>query len=290
MRFRPEDRYRLLQSRIDAYARLEGVTITRRTALRWTGLASLLATVGCDDGSSSTSGELEGGTGDEGAGTDTSAGNDATSGNTSDASDESGSGSDTSSGETGETGQAPLSLEELMAIIHPWAVELVASSAPDDLGYNANVEALLEALVIDLPDITNGGYDLEELLVNAPIEIFEIHMTPGSVIPLHDHADYIGSIVGVEGSCETINYTQLTQPDPEGWFEVQEVASGNITPGVTGSLGLVEANFHVLQAGPQGAKMVDVFTFFSPSGYSNWAQLDPTPVDAAQKIYRCRWA
>jgi predicted metal-dependent enzyme (double-stranded beta helix superfamily) len=285
MKFRPEDRYRLLEAKLDAYRSLEGVTITRRTALRWATFASLIATVGCAEESESESDD-PGLDAESEAGASTGASEESeASGETSDGTSNETTGTDESS----ETGSEPLTLEELMAIVHPWAVELVAAANPDDLSYNADVEELLLNLVVDLPDLVSSGYDLEALLVNAPVEIFEIHMAPGATIPLHDHRDYIGSILGVEGSVDATYYTKMTDPDPQGWFEVQEISNGSISPGSVGSLGLVEGNFHVLTAGPQGAKLVDVFTFFDPQGYSNWAELDPTPINAAEKIYRCRF-
>ena len=99
----------------------------------------------------------------------------------------------------------------------------------------------------------------------------------------------IGAIMGVEGSCDTTNYTKLTEPDQNGWFQVQEVASGTVTEGVTGSLGLVDANFHVLTAGPQGAKLVDVFTFFSKRAGSRSLDVAEKPRDAEARVYEAAW-
>jgi hypothetical protein len=289
MRFRPEDLHRKIESRFDAYSRLEGVTITRRTALRWGSLASLLAAAGCSDASGGDQGTSGSDASDDAGtlGTSGESGDDGGLDTTGDESDSTDSAGDEG---TEDTGLEPITLEELMAIVHPWAVDLVAAGNPDDLGYNAECEELLARLEHELPYLMAPNYELDPLLIMAPVEIFQIEMSPGSSIPLHDHQDYIGSIVAMAGNCDAVNYTKLTEPDPEGWFELQEVSSGTLMPGMTGSLGLVDANFHVLNAGPNGCQLVDVFTFFDPQGYSNWADLDPTPLNAENKIYRARYA
>ena len=186
---------------------------------------------------------------------------------------------------------APLSLTELMALVGPAAEELVAASDPDDLGFLSYVAELMPRLQVTLSNQNAQNWDMNTLFAQGPVEVFELEMAPGAQIPLHDHRDYIGVLLGMGGEVHCANYTRVGEPSPPGAeFMLQKTAEEILTPGKASYLGLELHNFHVVTAGDERARLVDLFTFFpGGDGHSYWADLDPEPVDAENAIYRAWW-
>ena len=184
-----------------------------------------------------------------------------------------------------------ISIDELLSLILSDAQTLVQNPQQDESEYLEKVHELLARLETTLPDLgVTSGYRLRSLASDGPIEIYEIEMAPGAEIPLHDHRDYIGNLLGWEGSATTTNYTRVEGDVESGWFLLQESAKIELTHGQRGYLGRSTHNFHVVQAGKNGAKLVDVFTYYPGQGGSRFAELDPDPIDSAKKIYRARWS
>jgi len=183
----------------------------------------------------------------------------------------------------------PITLQELLDAVHPMAAALVAQRNPNELPYLDEVESLLQLLEITLEPLGTPTYDLETLAAKGPVEIVELEMAPNAVIPLHDHRDYTGALLGVHGSAKVVSYTLAEKQDDGPGFLLHKDADVEMGVGATGTLGLTLRNFHILTAGPEGARFVDVFTFFPGTGYSYFAQLEPEPVDAENDIWRAHW-
>ena len=63
-----------------------------------------------------------------------------------------------------------------------------------------------------------------------------------------------------------------------------------ILPGRFSSLGTTRENVHDLVAGPEGAVVLDVFTFLPNAQGSHFMDVAETPRDAERKIYDASWA
>jgi hypothetical protein len=47
---------------------------------------------------------------------------------------------------------------------------------------------------------------------------------------------------------------------------------------------------HVLTAGPEGAVVLDAFTYLAPEARSHYMDVEPKPRDAERKIYDAAWS
>ena len=289
------------QQRLEAHLRelnaLPGIRVTRRGALKWASLGALAANLGCDAGAgSATAGGVDARAQRPAADTfEPTAQDNGSSG---------GQRADTQRREALDAGSpdateapvrpdvSPLSLPELMALIHPEALALVESEQPElaEMPFLNFISEVLPRLVTELPGLGTPSWDIETLLSQPPVEIVTLEFAPGAVIPLHDHRDYIGAIMGVEGEVECVNYTRVDGYSEPGTFLLQQSGQKMLTAGVTGALGSEWNNFHVLTAGAETARLVDVFTFYpGGAGYSAWAEVESEPTDPANGIYQATW-
>ncbi|HIA00385.1 MAG TPA: hypothetical protein EYN66_00460 [Myxococcales bacterium] len=195
-----------------------------------------------------------------------------------------------SSRKTPDSAESPLTLEELVELLMPEAFDLIKAANPWDMPYMKYCSELLARLVIELPPLHANKWDLETLVKIPPVEIVELEIAPNTTIPLHDHRDYIGAILAIDGQVDCVNYTRIDGPAEPGAFLLQQSKQALLTPGDTSCLGLSQHNFHLLKSGAKTARMVDIFTFVpGGEGHSYWAQINDTPVNEEQGIYSARW-
>jgi hypothetical protein len=122
--------------------------------------------------------------------------------------------------------------------------------------------------------------------------VMQINMSPGAALPWHDHRDYNGVILGLEGSVRARNFEILgDNPIPPAGqsFEIRQTADTVVEPGRVSTLARNRDNIHDLRAGPGGARLLDVFTFFPGSAGSHYLAVDETPVEGRPDIYTARW-
>lgn len=118
-------------------------------------------------------------------------------------------------------------------------------------------------------------------------------LEPGKGFSHHDHRDYNGVILGVEGEAHVRNYDILGDDPvpPEGdVFRIRQTRDDLILPGRLSTLGTSRDNVHELIAGPEGATVLDVFTFMNEDARSYFMEVDPEPRDAERKIFDATWA
>jgi len=183
-----------------------------------------------------------------------------------------------------------LTLDQLVEIVHPEAKKLVESASGDEIAYLEMVAALVPKVVVDLPDLKTPKWNLKKLKELPPIEVVEIEIAPGHSIPLHDHRDYNGVLCGVDGEAHCVNYSAYAGDAPEGMFLLQKTYEDTLTAGKSAYLGLELHNFHVISAGKTTTRLLDVFTFW-PGGAatSAWAKINPKPVNEKDQVYMGWW-
>ncbi len=125
-----------------------------------------------------------------------------------------------------------------------------------------------------------------------PIHVTEMRLKPGAHLRHHDHRDYNGVIVGVEGDVRIKNFDILgddpTPPEGET-FQIRETQDTFVTRGQFSMLARKRNNVHDLVAGKDGAKVLDVFTFFTRQATSYFMDVEAEPRDAEQRIYDAKW-
>lgn len=191
---------------------------------------------------------------------------------------------------------SPLSLQEIIDLVMDEAKALVKDKSIEEKDYQTRVGKLLARLDKNerIPRLNTGpSHNIKRLKGEMPIQVFVLEMAPNARIPLHDHGNRIGNLVGWRGSATTTNYTPLDKGSSGDSFLLQESAHTDVKPGTTAHLSRVDNNFHVVEAGPQGATMIDFFTYYQkasgqPGEGSRWARLGEV-VDKDKKIYRARY-
>ena len=126
----------------------------------------------------------------------------------------------------------------------------------------------------------------------VPFVLVMLRLDPGKGFGHHDHRDYNGVIRGVEGEVRIRNYDILGDElvPPKGrTFQVQETRHERVLPGSLSTLGLRRDNVHDLVAGPEGARVLDAFTFLKRGARSHFMEVDATPRDAENNIYDAAW-
>lgn len=197
-------------------------------------------------------------------------------------------------------GEGPLSLDEIVKMVVEDAKKLVGDKSLSESEYQARVNRLLARLDENerIPRIDPGHiHNMKRIAGQSPIHIFVMEMAPNANIPLHDHSNRIGNILGWRGTIKTVNYSIIDEDEArsDGSFLLKKTDSRTITKGQTGYLGRKEHNCHIVTAGPRGATLLDMFTYYDESGAgkpgagSRFVSLGEL-VDKEKGIYRARYS
>ncbi|MEM9799190.1 MAG: hypothetical protein AAGA20_02625 [Planctomycetota bacterium] len=190
-----------------------------------------------------------------------------------------------------------LDIAEFIAEMHPRAQRFVASGGEREEAYLMAVGELMTRLETPTPEQVRSSMTAfaEQQPADSAREIWVVmfRLEPGKGFSHHDHRDYNGMILGVEGSAHVTNYDILGPslvPPPGETFQIRQTRDDIILPGRFSSLGTTLENVHELTAGPEGAVVLDVFTYLKPGARSYFLTVDSTPRDEAQRIYDATWA
>ncbi len=196
----------------------------------------------------------------------------------------------------------PLSFENMVALLRPRAKALIQAPVPDEEAYLRQVAGLMLRLIrqTDPAAPAAGPVAFNALLDERPLVIYQIKMAPGASIPLHDHRHYNGVLMGLEGACRCRYFDLLPPAGAAKWgtadgqpptgadFLLKPTMDCQLRPGTTGQLSRVKNNIHELVAGPDGARMMDVFTFFRQDGTSHWLEQRGKKLDGSGNLL-ARW-
>jgi len=188
-------------------------------------------------------------------------------------------------------------LEDLVYALRPRARELIVAAAPDEeqyLAYVAHSLARLAPPKVGVEDVAAGAYEMNGLCRFRPIAVFEMRLAAGARLELHDHRDYNGVLSCARGAVRCASYDivgdlaaarALKGDEP---FEVARLSEERMRPGDVSTLSRSARNLHELEAGPEGAVLYDVFTYFDPRAGSHGVVLGPA-VEGASGRYEARW-
>jgi hypothetical protein len=198
----------------------------------------------------------------------------------------------------------PLTIDQLVARLRPEARRLIASDRPDEAGYLAAVSSLLARYTPDEPwamrDIGDSGWSMNTAAWMPPVVVFDIHMRPGSKIHLHDHRHYNGVLLCTEGSVRCRNF-DIVQPDGERLdiaageaptgedFLIRQNKDATLERGHLSTLSRDRDNIHHIEAGPDGCKLADLFTYFRREARSYELDWDEQPLSRNGDRYKVSW-
>lgn len=197
-----------------------------------------------------------------------------------------------------------LSIDQLVARVRPDARRMIASDRPDEAAYLSAVSALLARYKPEEPwemrDVGDSGYSINGTAWMPPVVVFDIHMRPGAKIHLHDHRHYNGVLLCTEGAVRCRNF-DIVQSDgkrldiaagevPTGEdFLIRQNKDATIGRGQMSTLSRDQDNIHHIEAGPDGCKLVDLFTYFRREARSYTLDWDDQPLSKGGDLYKVAW-
>ena len=208
-----------------------------------------------------------------------------------------------------DTPTAALTIDQLMANLRPRAQKMIASDNPDEASYLAAVSMLLARYQPEEPwrlrDPGERGFSINTLGWMPPVVVFDIRMRPGATIHLHDHRHYNGVLQCLEGEVRCRNFDIVTDQTQPG-APVLDIAAGEVPPvgedflirqntdatlkrGQLSTLSRDRDNIHHVEAGPEGCKLADVFTYFRREARSYELAWDATPTTRNGDTYKVAW-
>ncbi len=186
----------------------------------------------------------------------------------------------------------PAFLEQL----YPLAKRLVDSGGEDEEAYLMTVAAAMTRIQDPKAPLREAMQAFRKQHQRAgarfPIAAMTMDLKPGKGFSHHDHLDYNGVIMGIGGEARVRNYDFVGAPpaqDSGKSFEVRETRDDLILPGRISTLGRSRDNVHDLVAGKDGARVLDVFTFFSKRAGSRSLDVAEKPRDAEARVYEAAW-
>jgi hypothetical protein len=186
----------------------------------------------------------------------------------------------------GETDDdADLTWDALVKQAVPLAERHVKAKKPNEEVYLNRLAALAHRLKIP----SEGAH----LQAKRPLTVAQFRFEPGRGFPWHDHRDYNGLILCVGGEAR-VRSADILGGDPRPaagkTFQIRETVSAVLTPGTASRLTRSKDNVHDVRGGPDGARVLDFFTFFEPGGRSVNLTVDEKPRDADRRIYDATWS
>jgi hypothetical protein len=126
------------------------------------------------------------------------------------------------------------------------------------------------------------------------IVVVQWRMEPNSVYPAHNHPNYNGLTLGLEGECRIRCFQArgaLPPRDSTQSFQLTETQSTVLRPGTVASVMTTQRdNIHDLSTGPGGARAIDVMTLVDKHVGFSFVELGGViRVDGGRPVRAARW-
>ena len=129
-----------------------------------------------------------------------------------------------------------------------------------------------------------------------PFNVVQWRMEPHAVVAPHCHPNASVCTVGLEGECNVRHY-EIDGPAPRfdsgsaETFSIRETRRQIIAPRDVSTLSRSRDNIHCLQAGPKGARGIDITTARGGDGTFSFMHIEPQKAacSTAQDTFNARW-
>lgn len=189
-----------------------------------------------------------------------------------------------------------LTFTEFLEEMYPLARRLVKSNGEDEDAYLLTIAAAMSRLRDPGAPMRDAMKEFSSKHKKEgerfPLSAMTMRLKPGRGFSHHDHLNYNGVIMGIEGEARIRNFDFLGEVPPvdsKKTFQIRETRDDLILPGRFSSLGKKRENIHDLVAGKDGARVLDVFTFFKKGATSRYLDVEDKPRDAEARIYDVAW-
>lgn len=201
---------------------------------------------------------------------------------------------------------AAIELETLIANLRPEARRLISSEKPDE-------EAYIRMAITELTKVTKletyrfmpsgkGDWETDFQAFVPPVLVYQIRMSPNSVIELHDHRHHNGALSIREGSARVRSFDIFQDEKDNKWdvaagkvpameeeFLIQEKGELSLKTGQAAGLTRTRENIHQVEAGPDGCLLYDLFTNFTMNAQSFSIAWDGKYFDHSKKLCKVTW-
>ena len=202
-----------------------------------------------------------------------------------------------------------LGLAEILAGAHGLVATHLAGEKPNDEAWVHAATALLAQLDALPPDPFGDMNETERTFLGErgwtfrrvdgvpadrrrpAVITHQIHVPPNGRIPLHDHRGMFGAIVGADGECEIRSFDIVEGGATTDTVGLREMDRTWLTPGRFALLTRTRDNVHEFRAGPNGARLLDLFVWLEEGARSHdLAWIDDPAASPKDRRYRARWA
>ena len=124
------------------------------------------------------------------------------------------------------------------------------------------------------------------------IALVSYRMAPGAVLQAHNHPNYSVATIGLEGEAKVTHYeADSTAPPFESLerFTIRRTAGRILRPGEATTLSPSRDNIHTFEAGPRGARFVDLFSIHGSDVGFSYLEIDPRPSAAGGDTFTAHW-
>lgn len=193
----------------------------------------------------------------------------------------------------------PYSLEDFLREVIPVAKKLVsdASLAGQDRYLHTLAAYAVRLTQVPVPEMKDSGQGAGPGTFigfhpgGDPFAILHWRMEPGSIIRRHAHTYGNVVTVGLEGEVRVENFEMVGPRDfaAKGTFQVRKTHDQVLTPGAINLVSLERSYVHGFQAGPKGARGLDITTRIREKRPTPYLELSSKPVDAGLGLYEGSW-
>jgi hypothetical protein len=128
-----------------------------------------------------------------------------------------------------------------------------------------------------------------------PFVVIQWRMEPHAVLPAHCHPGTSVCTVGVEGEAR-VRHFEIEGDAPtfdsgsSRAFQIRETRSQLVSPHRVSTLSATRDNIHYFEAGPQGARGLDITTMHAGTGHFSFVAFEPErPRDPKRRVYEAAW-
>ena len=189
-------------------------------------------------------------------------------------------------------------LEEVLPVARDLRAELAAKperSAEDQYLFTlASFAARIgDVAVPELRATSQGeGVGIGASWIGDPFVVLHWRMEPNARIRLHAHTYGNVCTLGLEGTARVQNYETVGAFDvnTDGLVRVRRTNDQRLDPHAINLVPLSHGFCHGFEAGPEGARGLDITTRLAERQPTPYLEVDETPIDAAAGIYGARWS
>lgn len=195
-----------------------------------------------------------------------------------------------------------LAWDEFLTQSRPLAAELIKDkSGPGQEAYLERLAALAVRLKA-APATRMGAFGKLNPKVEfgpsyrgVPFVIIQWRMHPNAILPAHCHPGFSVCTLGLEGEARLCNFevegdAPAFNSGSKKTFLMRETHSQIVAPGRISTLSPLRDNIHYFEAGPDGARGIDITTQYGGDGSFSFVAFEPDrPRDPRRRTFEATW-